>query len=140
MAHGVGVASNSCFGVLPCSGPNPRLDYFDKTFVHLPSVAYSPTFLGFHGVHYLHQYDRWKVSTQIRRIHPYNPHPRFFCHSSAISDFGVTSGSFRSFQKLPKHRQLAYARSLVHDRTHWICLYVYRYVAHTVCIQIQRHI
>lgn len=133
MAHRVGLAGNSRICVLSRRSPDPGVDHLDKFHLQSPSVAYGSTVLGVDRIHYSHEHHCRKVSTQVRRVNPYHPYSRLFCHSSSIGDLGFASRSFRSLQNFPQYRTLADTRSFVHDRAYWICLYIYRYVVFPVC-------
>ena len=89
-------------------------------------MAYGSTVLGVDGIHYHHEHCRRKVPTPVRRINSHNPRPGLLCHSPSVGDLGATSGCFRGFQDFPEQWKLAYARSLVHDRTYRICVHFYR--------------
>lgn len=128
MAHGMGLAGNTRICVLSCRSPDPGFDNLDTACVHSPSMAYGSTVLGVNGIYYNPEYRRRKIPTPIRRINSHNPHCGVFCHSPSVGDLGPTSGCFRGLQNFLEQWKLAYARSLFHDRTYWICLYFYRYV------------
>ena len=133
MAHRVGLASNPRICVLPRRSPDSRVDHVDEFYLRPPPMADGTIVLGVDGIHYIHEYHRRKVPTQVRRINSYNPHSWLLCYSPSIGDLGVTSRRFRSLRNLPQHRELAYTRSFIHDRPYWVCLYFYRYVVYPVC-------
>ena len=133
MAYGVGLAGNSRVCVLPRRSPDPRVDHLDKFHLQSSSMADGSPVLGIDRFHYTHEHRCRKVPTQIRGVNPYNPHSRLFCHSPSVGSLGSASRCFRSLQNLPQYWELAYTRSLVHDRTHWVCLYIYGSVAFTIC-------
>lgn len=63
MAHGVGLAGNSCICVLSRRSPDPGLDHFDNARLYAPSLAYGSIVLGVDGIHHIHEYHRRKIST-----------------------------------------------------------------------------
>lgn len=136
MAHGLGLASDSCVCVLPCRSPGPGVNRFDDAFLQSPSMAYGSALLGVNGFHYIHEHHRRKVSTSVRRIHSHTPHSGLLCHSASFGDLGVASGCFRGLQNLPKHWKLAHTRPLIYDRTDWVCICFYRCVICSLFLQI----
>ena len=137
MAHGVGLAGDTRICILPGRSPDPRVDHVDEFWLRTPPMADGTPVLGVDGIHHIHEYHCREVSAQIRRINSYNTHSWLLCHSPPIGDLGVTSGCFRSLRNISQHRQLAYTRSFIHDRPHWVCLHFYRYVLYPVCADLE---
>ena len=129
----MGMAGNSCVCVLPRRSIDPGADHSDDTYLRSSSMAYGSSVLGLNDIYYICQHYSWTIPTQVRRINSYNSYPRFLRYSPSLGNLGVPSGCFRSLQNLSEHKGLAYTRSFVHDRSGWVCLYFYRYVAFLFC-------